>query len=257
MTTTTTQEGPMTSDQAAPGVLRLGSDFINYYAVEEGGRLTLIDAGAPKFADTLEPQLAAAGFGLADVEAVVLTHSDSDHTGVVPLLQRAGARILIHEQDEPTLRKPRPKTGDAAPSKLVKEMWRPGLYRMIVAMTRAGAARPTPVEGAETFGDGQLIDVPGSPRVIHAPGHTAGESALHLEERSVLFAGDALCSLNPMTRSRGPQLMPHAFNVSNAAARASLAKLEDIEAGVVLFGHGEPWTQGAAAAVAAARERLS
>ena len=247
----------MTTNQPAPGVWRLGSDRINYYALEEGGRLTLIDAGAPKFADTLEAQLAAAGFGLSDVEAVVLTHSDSDHTGVAPLLQRAGARVLIHEADEDTLRKPRPKTGDAAPLNVVKQLWRPRLVRMLAMMTRAGAAKPTPVEGAETYADGQSLDVPGSPRVIHTPGHSPGQCAIHFEQRGVLFAGDALCSLNMLTGSRGPQLMPHPFNTSDATARASLSKLEGVEAGLVLFGHGEPWARGVAAALAAARERLS
>jgi glyoxylase-like metal-dependent hydrolase (beta-lactamase superfamily II) len=246
----------MTTDEPAPGVWRLGTGLVNYYALEEGGRLTLIDAGAPKFADTLEAQLAAAGFGLSDVEAVVLTHSDGDHTGVVPLLQRAGARVLIHEADEDTLRRPRPKTGDAAPLNFVKQLWRPRLVRMLVMMTRAGAAKPTPIEGAETYADGQSLDVPGSPRVIHTPGHSPGQCAIHCEQRGVLFAGDALCSLNMLTGSRGPQLMPHPFNTSDAAARASLSKLDGVEAGVVVFGHGEPWTQGVAAALAAARERL-
>jgi glyoxylase-like metal-dependent hydrolase (beta-lactamase superfamily II) len=243
----------MGAGQVAPGVWRLGSDFINYYAVEDGGRLTVVDAGAPKFGATLGAQLGAAGFSLANVGAVVLTHSDSDHTGVVPLLQEAGARVLIHEADEETLRKPRPKTGDARPSRLLRELWRPGLWRMMVTMTRAGAAHPPKVEGAETYSDGDLLDVPGGPRTIHTPGHTAGNSAIHFEERGVLFAGDTMCSLNPLTRARGPQLMPHSFNVSNVHARESLAKVEGLEADVVLFGHGEPWHGGVAAAVAEAR----
>jgi glyoxylase-like metal-dependent hydrolase (beta-lactamase superfamily II) len=246
-----------TAGQLAPGVWRLGSDFINYYALEDGGRLTLVDAGAPKFGRTLEADLAAAGFALSDVKAVVLTHSDSDHTGVAPLLQEAGARVLIHEGDAGTLRKPGPKKGDAAPLKLLKEMWRPRFYRMILKMTRVGAAHPPKIEGAETFSGGELLDVPGRPRAIHTPGHTPGNSAIHFEERGVLFAGDTMCNLSPLTLSRGPQLMPHSFNVSNAEARESLAKLDAIEAGLVLFGHGEPWTEGVAAAVAAARRRLT
>lgn len=239
--------------QVAPGVWRLGTDFINYYVLEEGGRLTVVDAGAPKFGATLVAQLVAAGLSLGDVEAVVLTHSDSDHTGVVPLLQEAGAHVLIHEADEETLRKPRPKTGDARPSRLLRELWRPGFWRMMTTMTRAGAAHPPKVEGAETYSDGDLLDVPGGPRAIHTPGHTAGNSAIHFEERGVLFAGDTMCSLNPLTRARGPQLMPHSFNVSNVQARESLAKIEGLAADVVLFGHGEPWRGGVSAAVARAR----
>jgi glyoxylase-like metal-dependent hydrolase (beta-lactamase superfamily II) len=244
------------ASQLIPGVSRLGSDFINFYALEDGGRLTLVDAGAPRFTGTLEDELAAVGFSVSDVEAVVLTHSDSDHTGVVPRLQEAGARVLIHEADGATLRSPGPKKGDAAPAKLLRQAWRPTFYLMLAKMVRSGAGRPPQIEGAETYSDGELLDVPGRPRVIHTPGHTPGNCAIHLEERGVLFVGDTICNLNPLTFRRGPQLMPHAFNVSDAEARASLAKLEGIEADVVLFGHGEPWTGGARAAVAAARARL-
>jgi glyoxylase-like metal-dependent hydrolase (beta-lactamase superfamily II) len=255
MTTTTTEAGKtdMDTGQVAPGVWRLGSDFINYYALEEGGRLTVVDAGAPKFGAALEAQLGAAGFSLGDVEAVVLTHSDSDHTGVVSLLQKAGARVLIHEADEDTLRDPGPKTGDARPSRLLRDLWRPGFWRMMATMARAGAAQPPKVEGAEAYSDGDILDVPGRPRAVHTPGHTAGNSAIHFEQRGVLFAGDTMCSLNPLTRERGPQLMPHSFNVSNAQARESLARIEGLEANVVLFGHGEPWRGGVSAAVARAR----
>ncbi len=69
----------------------------------------------------------------------------------------------------------------------------------------------------------------------------------------MLFAGDTMCSLSPLTRTRGPQLMPHSFNVSNVQARESLARIEGLEADVMLFGHGEPWHGGVAAAVARAR----
>jgi hypothetical protein len=71
----------------------------------------------------------------------------------------------------------------------------------------------------------------------------------------VLFAGDTMCSLNPLTGARGPQLMPQSFNVSNAQARESLARIEGLEADLVLYGHGEPWHGGVAAAVAEGRVR--
>jgi glyoxylase-like metal-dependent hydrolase (beta-lactamase superfamily II) len=249
---TETQKVDMSADQVAPGVWRLGSDFINFYALEQDGRLTIVDAGAAGFGKTLEADLAAAGFSLDDVEAVVLTHSDSDHTGVAPLLQRGGARVLIHTADEHTLCHPRPKAGEARPSRLAREAWRPALWRMMVTMARAGAAKFPKVEGAETYSDGDILPVPGRPRAIHTPGHTPGNSAIHFEERGLLFAGDTLCTLNPLTRSRGPQLMPRAFNVSNAQARGSLARIEGLEADLVLVGHGEPWHEGPRAAVARA-----
>jgi glyoxylase-like metal-dependent hydrolase (beta-lactamase superfamily II) len=73
------------------------------------------------------------------------------------------------------------------------------------------------------------------------------------EGRGALFAGDALCTWNPFTGRPGAQLMPSALNVSNQQALESLNRVEGLAAQVVLPGHGEPWREGPAAAVAAAR----
>jgi hypothetical protein len=56
------------------------------------------------------------------------------------------------------------------------------------------------------------------------------------------------------TGERGPRMMPKAFAADQRQALESLAALERIDAGVMLFGHGEPWTGGPAEAVARARE---
>jgi hypothetical protein len=50
----------------ADRVWRLGSELVNFYAVEEDGRLTIVDAGVPRFAETLDSDLAAIGFGMGD-----------------------------------------------------------------------------------------------------------------------------------------------------------------------------------------------
>jgi glyoxylase-like metal-dependent hydrolase (beta-lactamase superfamily II) len=240
----------------ADRVWRLGDELVNFYAVEEDGRLTIIDAGLPRFADTLEADLARIGFGLGDVEAVALTHADSDHTGVVPALQAAGARVLVHKDAEGSLRDPGPKDGDARPARLLRQLWRPSLWRLLIHMGRRGALKPPHVEGAETYGDGDVLDVPGRPRAIPTPGHAPGHCSLLLEDRGVLLAGDALCTLNPATFKRGPQLMPSGFNTSDAQAEASLGAVARTGAQVVLPGHGEPWTGGAAEAVERARGAL-
>src|SRR3954466_6145343 len=133
------------------GVSRMGTKLVNWYLVEENGRLTAIDAGLPKFSETIEQELSAVGRDLADVDAVVLTHSDADHTGLVPLFREAGARVLIPEGDEETLRNPGPKGGDGRPIKLLPLMWRPAFWRFFGGMARMGGAKPAKVEGAETF----------------------------------------------------------------------------------------------------------
>ena len=242
-------KGPV---EIVPGVHALGSDIVNWYLVEEGGHLTAVDAGLPAFRKSLAADIDALGRRLEDVSAVVLTHSDSDHTGVVPSLREAGARVLIHSSDDATLRKPGPKSGDASPMHLVPQLRRPGLWRFMTGMARAGGLKPPRVEGAETFEHGDALDVPGGPRVVHTPGHTAGHCALHFERHGALFVGDELCTWNPLTGARVPQVMPSAFNVSTDTCFASLDALEDLEAEVLLPGHGEPWRAGVAAAVASA-----
>ena len=151
------------------GVYRLGSQIVNWYLVEEEGRLTAVDAGLPGFRPKLEDDLRLLDRRLDDIEALVLTHSDSDHIGLGPDLREAGARVLIHSLDEGTLRKPGLKSGDASPIHLVPYMWRPQFWRLMVGMARTGGLKTRAIEGAETFGGGDVLDVPGRPRVVHTP----------------------------------------------------------------------------------------
>jgi glyoxylase-like metal-dependent hydrolase (beta-lactamase superfamily II) len=241
----------------APRVHRLGSWFVNWYLVEEGGRLTAVDAGLPGFKGSLEADVASLGFGLGDVEAVILTHSDSDHTGLAGALREAGARVLIHRADEPKLRKPGPKSGDAKPINILPELWRPALWRVMGSMMLAGGARPTRLADAETFRNDDVLDVPGHPRVIPTPGHTPGHCVFHFEEQGALFLGDAMCALNVVTGRKGPQLMPRAMNESNAEALRSLDAIEPIDAQIMLFGHGEAWRRDVKSAVEQARAGAS
>lgn len=240
--------------EIAPGVFGLGSRFVNWYLIEDGERLTAVDAGLPGFAANLEEQLASIGHRIDEVDAVVLTHSDSDHTGLAPRLRDAGARVFIHADDEATLRKPGPKSGDAKPIHLLPGMRRPRLWRFFAHMARHGGARAASVAGAQTFGDGDVLDVPGRPTVVHTPGHTPGHCVLLFARHGALFAGDELCTWNPLTGRTGPQVMPSAFNVSTDGCFDSLAALEDLDAETVLVGHGEPWREGPRSAVARARE---
>ena len=238
--------------EIAPGVYGLGSSVVNWYLVAEDGRLTAVDAGLSGFADSLEADLERLGHRLGDVEAVVLTHSDGDHTGLAPRLRAAGARVLIHAADQPTLRKPGAKGGDASPRHVLPNLWRPQLWRLLGHMLRRGA-RPGKIDDAESFADGDVLDVPGRPRVVHTPGHTPGHCALLFERAGALFVGDALCTHELFARGGEPRLMPSFFNEDNRAALASLAAIERLDAAFLLPGHGNPWRGGPAAAVAAAR----
>ena len=231
-------------NEVAPGVHRLGTPVVNWYLIREGDRLTAIDSGLRGYRARLEDDLAAVGARLDDVEAVVLTHSDGDHTGMAATMEQAGARVLIHRRDEPTLRKPGPKGGEASPVHTLPWLWRPVMLRFTAHLLRNGWARPVPPKEIELFDDGDALDVPGHPRVVHTPGHTLGHCVLVLGDRGIVFAGDSLCTWNPYDGSRrGPQVMPPPANVDNAAARASFDRVLELEADLLLPGHGDPWRQ--------------
>jgi glyoxylase-like metal-dependent hydrolase (beta-lactamase superfamily II) len=215
--------------------------------------LTAVDAGLSGFGGHLDADLAALGHSLSDIDALVLTHPDSDHTGLAARMQDAGARVLISSADEPALRTGKLKKTDGSPIDVARNLWRPHIYHFIFTLMRAGGARPTKISGAETFADGDVLDVPGSPRVVATPGHTVGHCAIHFESHGALFVGDEMCTLNPLTGSREPQVMPALVNVSTPQCFESLAKIEPLEADGMFFGHGEPWRGGVANAVARAR----
>ncbi len=228
--------------EVAPGVHRMGTSVVNWYLIAEGKRFTAVDSGLPGYAAGLERDLAAVGATPADVEAVVLTHSDGDHTGMAAAFQREGARVLIHGDDQRTLRRPGPKSGEASSVRMLPYMRRPGFVRFTVHMIRHGWARPTPPTEVELFADGDELEVPGHPRVLHTPGHTRGHCAFLLSERGIVFVGDSLCTWNPFDGSRGsPRLMSAPANVDNARARASFECVRSLEADLLLPGHGDPW----------------
>jgi glyoxylase-like metal-dependent hydrolase (beta-lactamase superfamily II) len=240
--------------EVAPGVHALGDDVVNLYAIVDGGQVTLVDAGLAGFGDRVEADLGQLGHTLRDVAAVVLTHGDGDHTGMAPRLQAAGARVLIHERDEEILVKADPSRGERSPLKVVRNLWRPAVLRIMAHMVRNGGTKSPSVEGAETFAADAVLDVPGRPRVLHTPGHTAGHCAFLLEDRGVLFAGDALCTHPWMTGGgEGIRTMPAFLNEDDATARASLDVIAGVGAGVILVGHGDPWRHGTAEAVRRAK----
>jgi glyoxylase-like metal-dependent hydrolase (beta-lactamase superfamily II) len=237
--------------QVKEGIHRLTQGVVNFYLIEEGGKLLLVDAGAPRDWDLLVRAVAGLGRRLDDLEAVLLTHAHADHIGTAERARTtAGARVWVHQADATMA------TEAAAPKndgKVRSYLLRAEFYRTLFSLTRRGATRIVPVHEVATFGDGETLELPGRPRAVHAPGHTLGSAALLLEGRRVLLTGDVLATRNPLTGRVGPQIMPSGLNRDTPQALRSLDVLYGIPAEVLLPGHGEPWTQGAAQAARLAR----
>lgn len=229
--------------QLAPSIRRLGTGMINSYLVEESGLVTVIDAGVPGYWGDLPAELAAMGRSFDDVRALVLTHGHSDHIGFAERLRRErSVPVSVHELDAALARGevPNPAKG-LGPTRLG------ALLSFLFYSARKGGLRMVHLGEVGTFGDGATLDVPGSPRVILLPGHTPGSAALHMPNHDALFIGDALATLAVTTGDTGPRIAP--FTADPATALASLDRLDGVEAGLVLPGHGQAWTGGVAEAV--------
>jgi len=234
----------------ADGVVRMGTELVNWYLVDGEGKVTIVDAGAPKYLPQLDRGLAVLGRTRADVSALILTHGHADHIGFAePLRAELGIPVFVHRDDEKLTATA--KGSGKREASLFPYLRYPHAYKLLAHLASSGF--PKGVQQLTTFGDGDELDVPGKPRAIHTPGHTAGHTVFLLESRGVVLGGDVLCTLNPLTGARGPQLMPRAFNLSSGTILDSLSKLEGLDAQTLLFGHGEPSTQGAADAVRRAR----
>lgn len=93
--------------EVAPGVHRIEHSFTNVYLLEDGDRLTLVDAGVPTAWEPLHAALRGIGRALDDIQALVLTHAHFDHVGIAERIRSLlGIRVYVHENDVPLTQHP-------------------------------------------------------------------------------------------------------------------------------------------------------
>ena len=227
----------------APSLHRVGSDLVNVYLIEDVSGVTIIDAGIPGQWKDLLHELESMGRVEGDIRGVILTHADSDHTGFAERLRsEAGVPVYIHEADAlqatGVVKKKNPSWGKVKIGPLVSFLWYAG--------TRGGLSNK-PVQEVITVDDGETLDLPGNPRIVHTPGHSPGSIAVHSPVVDALFVGDAMTTRHVLTGTEGPQPAP--FTLDEETALASLERWRDIDARWVLPGHGYPWDGGVDSAI--------
>jgi len=235
----------------ATGLHRLGSDprgTVNSYLVVDGGEVTVIDAGLPGYRRLLVDELASLGLPLDAVRALVLTHGDTDHIGFASWLsaeQGVPAHVHTADVERARLEVKKPTRG-----------WGPVKLRPLAGFlwfsARHGGLRMKPAGEVATIEDGDVLDVPGRPRIIHVPGHTPGSVAVHVPGVDALFLGDAMTTRNVLTGVKGPKPAP--FTLDPDQARESIDRIAGVDATWVLPGHGPAWDGGVPEAVRRIRE---
>lgn len=241
----------MLERNVADGIHRVEDSFTNWYLVEDGNRLTVVDAGVPASWRSFHSALRELGRSPGDVDALVLTHAHFDHIGFAEKARSAlGIPVYVHEDDVPLTRHPRQYGHDRWRSLYFAT--KPRALPMVASFIGHRAWWPQPVERVTTYTNGEL-PVPGRPRVVPTPGHTLGHCSLHFPDRNALIAGDALVTLDPYLGERGPRIVAAAATVDPGRALASLDAILETGAKTVLGGHGDPWPDGIERAVEQAR----
>ena len=118
---------------------------------------------------------------------VVLTHGDSDHLGFAERLRRDhGVPVYVHSADAD-----RAKGGDKP--KVAMGPWRPGATVGFFAYAlRKNGMRTHYLSEVVEVADGDMLPLPGSPKVIGMPGHLPRQTSL--------------CTCPPSTRSSSATL---------------------------------------------------
>lgn len=206
-----------------PMPYRLGT--VNCYLVRTDAGFVLIDTGGSNQRAGLEQALVGAGCQPGQLQLIVITHGDFDHTGNAAYLrQKFGAPIAIHPDDAGMAERGdmfwNRKSGNA-----ILRVIAPLLFRF------AKSDRFTPDVCLE---DGQdLSDYGFAAQALALPGHSKGSIGL-LTAGGELFCGDLL------DNTKQPALNSIMDDV--AAARASVEKLSELSINTVCPGHGQPFS---------------
>lgn len=233
----------MLRTNVAEGIHCVQDGYVNWFIVEDGDRLTIVDAGLTDSWNSLLRALIRLGRHPEDIEALVLTHGHFDHLGFAERVRsRLGVPVHVHENDAPLTRHPRQYGHARARTPYFLTQVR--AVPIVASFLWRRAWWPEPVREVERFGEG-VLPVPGSPRAVPTPGHTLGHCALHFPDRDAVIAGDAVVTLNPYRGTYGPQIVSGAATVDEERALASLGAIADTRARTVLVGNGEAWNDGA------------
>jgi glyoxylase-like metal-dependent hydrolase (beta-lactamase superfamily II) len=218
---------------------------VNVYLIAEDP-ITIIDTGpkTKEAVDALRDGLKGAGFTVADIRRIVLTHAHEDHCGLARALrdEAKDAQVFVHGWE----------TGHRA-GRLEHEENLHLLTQAGVPVEEIGMMRRM-YEGVREYADSleddhcselndgdELEFQSGTLRVIHTPGHTPGSCSFVREADRTVIAGD--CVLKRITPN--PMLSPDPIDPSRrfrslAEYLVSLARVRSFAPTLIYGGHGEP-----------------
>ena len=200
---------------------------VNCYLVKTNSGYILIDTGWSSKRAALEKEMKGGGCKPGDLELIVVTHGDFDHSGNAAYLRdKYGAKIAMHRRESETVEK-----GDMLLNRTQRDLFRRvsfGLVKLYARLTRFGRFKPD-VEVEEGYDlSGYGLDA----RVVELPGHSTGSIGI-LTANGELFCGD-------LVMHDRPEL--HSLTDDAADLQASIEKARKLEVKRIYPGHGTPFT---------------
>jgi glyoxylase-like metal-dependent hydrolase (beta-lactamase superfamily II) len=224
---------------------------VNCYLIEDEP-LTLLDTGpnSGKSLDELERALAAHGRTIEQLQLIVITHQHMDHLGLLEILaRRSGAEVAALHLLAPYLENfAASATADDDYAQVM--MRRHGvpddLATVLGSVGAAFRAFGSSARVTRELRDGDTLALRDrSLQVLHRPGHSPSDTIFWDEERRILLAGDHLLahiSSNPLLSRPLSEPVPGSGGRSRALIDYidSLRATRELEAELVLAGHGDP-----------------
>ncbi len=255
-------EAPRT-ERVLPGIWRLrlalpwpGVPHGNAWAVESDGGVVMFDTGigGKGRLRQLDLALAQAGFGVEDVRLVVCTHSHTDHYGLAgAICEKAGCELWMHPRwehvrllaDDPA----------AALEQRLEVARQSGVPPASLERYREARSGDTET-GIDLIKEPDRDLVPGVEvetdlgawQVVETPGHAPSHVVLHQPERRLLISGDHLLGRTVLFFDHGHSPDPVGEFL------ASLERVEPLDVGLVLPGHGRTFRDPEAKIVESRRQ---
>lgn len=226
-----------TTVEVGPGVYFVQGPASNWVILAEHGDVSLIDCGYPGDWTALQESLRAIGCSPSDVGQLFITHGHSDHIGSAERLRRDyGTQVLACAEEARHVR--RLVLNQVSRDDVMAHASDPLVQTWMDHAIAAGGLEDVTVAVVSEIAEG--LPGPGPlgpiPRVV--PGHTPGHTTFEIPSAGVLVTGDALVTGHATSAHQGPQMLHPMFHTDLAQARRNLQLLTNIEAHVLLPGHG-------------------
>ncbi len=179
--------------QIAPRIYAIKDDFTNLFLLKSNGHYIAIDGGNDP--NVVLEEMAKLSIDPAKVDAVLLTHSDADHTAVINKFKNATVHL----------------------SELEEQMIDGQTSRFLVFSNKLDKAYTLLKDNQVLNFDNLTI------RCISTPGHTPGSMTYVVNDKYV-FTGDSMSLKNGRA-----DLFNDSFNMDNDVQRESLKKLAQLK----------------------------